>query len=282
MSNLIQNGDFESGSAYWTNPAGEGLAFTLGLGTATGTSNPNSVIKRTYRMCQQFSSNDEIITATITVWAAWEAYSDNVDGYNQFIVELEKPDTTMVILVDTTKTAVTSSGNILSASDIASHMATYGNYKLWLTLVTKSAGGPLGDPPRRITQSQGWYDNISIDATVKKYKSVHEILGSSGVILNEAKVTKSETVGLSETYSTEVYSLTFNYETSSESVGLNESYSTILKRIHGEIEVVGLVEAVQAKRTQGNLETTYVLENLTQWTEISQTTTPWIKTKIEI
>jgi hypothetical protein len=89
-------------------------------------------------------------------------------------------------------------------------------------------------------------------------------------------------VGLSEAYSTEVYSPTFNYETASESVGLNESYSTILKRIHGEIEVVGLVETIQAKRTQGNVETTYVLEDLTQWTEVSVVETPWIKEKTEI
>ena len=87
---------------------------------------------------------------------------------------------------------------------------------------------------------------------------------------------------MSEAYSTEVYSPSFNYETASESVGLNESYSKILKRIYGVVEVVGLSESIQAKRTQGNLETTYVLEDLTQWTEISQVTTPWIKEKTEI
>jgi hypothetical protein len=282
MSNLIQNGDFASGGANWTNPAG-GLAFTIGLGVATGISDPDRAVPVwTYKMYQQFSSGDEIITATITVWAAWEAYSDDVDGYNQFVVELEKPDTTMVTLVNTTKTAVTGSGNILSASNIAAHMATYGNYKLWFTLRTKSAGELFNGPPRTSIQSQGWYDNISIDVTVKKYKTVHEILGSSGAILSEAKVTKSEIVGLSEAYSTEVFSPVFNYQTASESAGLNESYSTILKRIHGEVEVVGLVEAIQAKRTQGNLETTYILEDLTQWTEISVVETPWVKEKIEI
>ena len=41
-------------------------------------------------------------------------------------------------------------------------------------------------------------------------------------------------------------------------------------------------EALQAKRTQGNLETTYILEDLTQWTEISRVETPWIKKKIEV
>lgn len=179
MSNLIQNGDFSSGGAYWTNPSG-GLAYTIGLGTATGISDPERAITVwTYKMCQQFSSDDEIITAIITVWAAWEAYPDSADGYNRFIVELEKPDTTIVGLVDTTKTAVVGSGNILDGIDVKSNMAQYGSYKLWLTLVTKSAGGPLGDPPRRITQSQGWYDNISIDVTIKKYKTVIDKIGSA-------------------------------------------------------------------------------------------------------
>lgn len=181
MSNLIQNGDFSSGSGYWTNPAGDGLAFTLGLGWATGASNPSGALEWTYKMCQQFSSNDEVITAIITVWAAWEAYPDEVDGYNRFIVELEKPDTTVVTLVDTTKTGAagfeTGSGNILSASDIKTHMTQYGNYKLWLTLKTKSAR-TVGIP-REYTQSQGWYDNISINVTVKKYKTVIDKIGSA-------------------------------------------------------------------------------------------------------
>ncbi|GAH00667.1 unnamed protein product, partial [marine sediment metagenome] len=108
------------------------------------------------------------------------------------------------------------------------------------------------------------------------------LTGSSGAILGEAKVTKSEAIGLVEAYSTETWTPTFNYKTASESVGLSEAYSKILKRIHGEVEVVGLVEAIQAKRTQGNLETTYVLEDLTQWTEISRIETPWIKIKTEL
>lgn len=272
--NKILNGDFSSAFAGWVNPALGGLKFSISAEQPFGVSDPSSTSGKTYKMCQQFNSNDEIITAVITVWASWEAYPGDTNGSNQFRVELEKPDTTMVTLVNTTKTAVSSSGNILSGVDIKSNMTQYGNYKLWLTLVTKSSRTGV-----EYEVSMGGYDNISIDVTVKKYKTVHEILGSSGAILSEARVTKSEIIGLSEAYSTEVLSPSFNYETASESVGLNESYSKILKRIRGVVEVVGLSESIQAKRTQGNVETTFVLEDLTQWTQISEVTTPWIKIK---
>jgi hypothetical protein len=279
--NKIQNGDFSSNFDHWNNSVGGGLAFSISAEQPFGWSNVRSVEIKTYKMCQEFESNDEIVTAVITAWASWEAVSLDTDGSNQFIVQLEKPDTTMVTLVNTTRTAVSSSGNILDGVDIKTHMATYGNYKLWLTLCTKSAQGSA-EGKYYYEPSKGDYDNISIDVAVKKYKTVHEIIGSSGAILSEAKVSRSEAVGLVEAYSTETFSPSFNYETASESVGLSESYSKILKRIHGVVEVVGLSETIQAKRIQGNLETTYVLEDLTQWTEISRVETPWIKIKTKL
>ncbi len=262
MSNLIQNGDFAWAFAGWVNPVLGGLAFLISAEQPFGVSNPSSVATKTYKMCQPFSLNDEIITATITVWAIWEAYSGDDDGSNRFLVELEKPDTTMVTLVDTTKTAAVSSGNILTASDISANFSTYGNYKLWLTLVSKSSKTGVEHEV-----SEGGYDNISIDVTVKKYKAVHEMIGSLGVL--DDKVTISPPA--------------YNYESASEVVGLSESCSYIvITDSLGVSEVVGLSESIQAKRTQGNLETTYVLEDLTQWTEISRVTTPWVKEKIVI
>lgn len=280
--NKILNGDFSSNFDYWSNGAGGGLAFSISVGQPFGISDPISTDPKTYKMCQRFGSFDEIITAEITVWGSWEAYSGDTDGSNRFKVELEKPDTTMVTLVDTTKTAVSSSGNILDGVDIKTHMATYGNYKLWLTLITKSAETSTPEEGKTYEVSVGAYDNISINVTVKKYKTVHEVIGSTGKLGGKASISRPEVVGLVEAYSTEVTSPTFNYESASESVGLSESYSTIIKRIHGVVEVVGLVEAIQAKRTQGNLETTYVLEDLTQWTQLSGVSTPWIKKKVEI
>lgn len=275
--NKIINGDFSDNFDHWNNSVGGGLAFSISAEQPFGVSNPGSASAKTYKMCQEFYSSDEIVTAEITVWAIWDASSGDDDGSNRFKVELEKPDTTMVTLVDTTKTAVSSSDNILDGVDIKTYMATYGNYKLWLTLITSSS-----KTGQEHEVSEGGYDNISIDITVKKYKTVHEIIGSTGAILSEAKVIRSEAVGLVEAYSTETFSPTHNYETASESVGLSESYSKILKRIRGVVEVVGLSETIQAKRIQGNLETTYVLEDLTQWTEISRAETPWIKIKTKL
>lgn len=290
MSNKILNGDFSSVFANWTNPAGGGRTFdhSAAFLFAFGMSDEMSSSTWTYKMCQQFSSNDEVLTATITVWAQWDAVSgDDSDGSNRFIVELEKPDTSKVELVDITKGVASGSGNILSASNIKSHMTQYGNYTLWLTLETRSASTYIemnGEGEWQYDPSEGDYDNISIDMTVKKYKTVIEKIGSSGTLSGEASLSRSaaEIVGLAESYSTEVTSPTLNYETATESIGLSESYSKILKRIHGEAEVAGLSETVQAKRTQGNLETTYLLEDLTQWTEVSVVTTPWIKEKTEI
>ena len=168
----------------------------------------------------------------------------------------------------------------MSASDIAANFDQYGNYELWLKIGTKSAVVKLGGP--YLPASQGWYDNISIDVAVKKYKTVHEILGSSGQLGSEARVSRSGAVTLAESYSTEVYSPTFNYETASGVVGLVESLASSMKRTQSIAEGAGLIEAVQAKRTQGNRETTYILEDLTQWTEISKTETPWVKIKTVI
>lgn len=282
--NNIQNGDFSAGFDHWHNGVGED-AFVLDAGKAKGASYVASADVKTYNIIQSFSSNEEVVAGKVTVWCKWLATGGNIsDGYNRFIVELHKPDTTSVTLLDTTKTDDIDEGYLLNDYDIAAHLDQYGTHWLYLILKTVSAKGvnPDSPPPFGYGMSYSWYDNISIDIVVKKYKTVHEIIGSSGAILSEAKVSRSEAVGLIEAYSTETFSPTFYSETASESVGLSESYSKILKRIHGEVEVVGLSETIQAKRTQGNLETTYILEDLTQWTEISRVETPWIKRKTVI
>jgi len=245
MSERILNGDFSEGILYWDNGVGGGRAYFIGLEKAFGTSDPDSVDVWTYKMCQQFSSNDEILTATITVWAAWEAYPDDRDGWNQFIVELEKPDSSKATLVDTIKTAVIGSGNILDGTNIKSSMTQYGNYKLWLTLVTKSARSRLGDPPIIITQSQGWYDNISIDMTVKKYKAVLEAIGGAEAY------DKTWTPHIEYFYKAvlEAIRLVESYETKlgktkvvQELIQLLESYSTKVKFIRGGAESIALAE----------------------------------------
>ena len=211
--NKILNGDFSSGFDSWDNGVGGGLAFTLDSAKAKVLSFPGST-EKDFIMRQIFSINEEVVSAAITVWGQWEAYSGAyANGYNQFIVDLIKPDTSSVSLLDTTKTAVSSSGNLLNAVDIKANLDQYGNYELWLEIKTKSAVVKAGGP--YLPGSVGWYDNISVDVAVKKYKTVHEILGSSGQLGSEARVSRSGAVTLAESYSTEVYSPTFNYETAS-------------------------------------------------------------------
>lgn len=279
--NKIQNGDFSSDFDQWNNGVSGDLAFILDAEQARADSAGNSITEQSYTMTQEFSINDEVSAAAISAWCKWQSFSASgggTDGYVRFRIVLHKPDLVEVVLLDTTKTAESGEGYLLDSSDIKANLNIYGNYVLGMTVRVASADGPLGG----YLVSLGWYDNINIDVAVKKYKTVHEKLGSSGALASEAKVSRSGAVGLVEAYSTETFSPSHNYETASESVGLSESYSKILKRIRGEVGVVGLAETIQAKRTQGNVETTYVLEDLTQWTEISRVETPWIKIKTEL
>ena len=282
--NKIQNGDFSSGFDSWHNGVGED-PYILDAGKIKGNSHSSSVLLKTYNIAQSFYSNEEVVSGKITAWCKWVAPGGNIsDGYSRFVVELVKPNTTSVTLLDSTKTAESSEGYLLNDSDIKTHLAQYGIYWIYLTLKTLSSKGdnPDAPPPYSYGVSYGWYDNISIDIAVKKYKTVHEVIGSTGKLGGKASISRSEIVGLSESYSTEVFSPSFNYETASESVGLSESYSTILKRIRREAEVVGLVEGLQILRKQGNVETTYTLGDLTKWTETQEVDTPWIKKQVVI
>jgi len=317
--NRIENGDFSSGFDNWDNGVG-GLPYTLVAGEAKGSSDRWEGTELTYIMLQQFSSSEEVVSAKLTIWAKWEAILGRRNGRNVFVVKLRKPDATFVTLVDTTKDAVSGSGNILDESNIAAHMTQYGSYRLYLYLYTRSAW--LSIEPDVYEQSFGWYDNISLDIAVKKYKTVHERMGSSEessieessphynhqsaseiVGLSESylrKISKytdemiglaesyfkktskytAEMVGLGESYSTDVYSPT--RETASEIVGLSELYSMIRTVSYDIGEGAGLSESIQAKRTRDGVETTYIFGELTQWDEISQAVTPWITERIEI
>ena len=138
MSEKILNGDFSSGFDNWDNGVGGGNAFTLDSGKAKGSSDDDSVSELIYKIRQQFEANDEAIVAKISAWGQWEALTGDVDGYNKFIMELKKPDTSMVELLNVTKTGLTGSGLFLDEVDIKSNFDQYGNYELWLTLKTKS------------------------------------------------------------------------------------------------------------------------------------------------
>ena len=297
--NKILNGNFSAGFNHWNLQL---YPFALESGMARGVSDLDSTDELTYVMTQGFAVNDEVIYAKITVWGQWHALSHDTDGYNNFIIKLRKPDSSYVTLLDTTKTAIIGSGNLLDGQDISSNFDQYGNYMIVLMLKTASAkkwNERLGQYVYPI--SRGYYDNISIDIAVKKYKSVHEKMGGSETLSSHAshqyksvaesvgliekynvkiRKTVAEAIGLSESYETAVKSAQF--KAVAESIGLIEAYS-IKKTLHrSAAESIGLSETLQAKRTQGNLETTYTIGDLTSWQEIPAVTTGWIKTKIEI
>jgi len=215
--NKILNGDFSSGLDSWHNGVGED-PFVLDAEKIKGSSYSASVLLKTYKIAQSFYSNEEVIAGKITVWCKWLAYAGDVsDGYNQFVVELVKPDTTSVTLLNSTKTANSGSSNLLDAVDITAHLAQYGIYWIYLTLKTMSgkSDNPDSPPPYSYGVSYGWYDNISIDIAVKKYKTVHEKIGSTGALGGKASVLRSEAMGLVEAYSTETWSPSFNSESAS-------------------------------------------------------------------
>jgi len=394
MGNFIQNGDFSSGFDYWHNGVGED-PYVLDVGKIKGSSYSASAILKVYNIAQSFSLNEEVIAGKITVWCKWVASGGNIsDGYNQFVVELHKPDTSKVTLLDTTKTAENGEGYLLNNYDIKAHFTQYGTYWLYLTLKTVSSMGDNPDPPPLFGYgvSYGWYDNINVNIGVKKYKTVHEAIGGAESYSKFLGVSEQEIMQLSEAYNklvkvkrflegvklSETYEITasFNKEIAEvvqlvesfstkasfkrseqesvvlaemyeilagkkkevkELLAVSEAYSFLLRRAISEViklaesfnkkvsvsksevirlaedwfikgyfhyseseivklaesytyirgktgeatEIAKLKESIQAKRTHGNVETTYYIDLPTQWDEIAPATTKWIKSKVE-
>ena len=272
MSEKILNGDFSSDFDYWDNGIADAYPYVMEFGVPKAASIPDSTDSRTYKMKQDFSVNDEAVAAKLTVWGKWICWTGDVDGYVKFKIELEKPDTSKVTLLDETKTPPSSLGNLLDEEDITAHFDQYGNYKFWLTCEVASCR-----VDSQFYTSHGYYDNINLNVAVKKYKSVHEKIGGAERLNDVASVSKKEIIGLVESYSTEVRPMQFT--SASEAIGLIEGMTRVLKPMP-TAESISLVERIQAKRTHGNLVTTYTIEDLVGWDEVSPIVTPWIKTKI--
>jgi len=505
VSEKILNGDFSSIFDDWDNGVGGGLPYNWVSTAANGISGYNSISELIYKIRQQFTVNDEAIVAKISALGGWQAQTGDVDGYNKFIVELKKPDMSMVELLNITKTGVAGSGLLLDEVDIKSNFDQYGNYELWLTLKTKSKrddentsltepyadwtnGGDLfnlydgnnkiekvssgsstdeyiatmtkqfvvnspvyyapltvqakgdkeraeataiawvkirkvgyswnnicdeqltgdtwqnildnqdissyiaspgtyelkleavvqsyeyhehPDPPAYYTgeihfgnvdftaywyeysQSYGWYDNISLEMSVKKYKTVTEGIGAQGALqgvssitkseiikmaesikkfpkikrflesvgisesydifagkkaeikevlgileayLKKAKISKSESVAIAESYEIlashnveikEILQLIESYSkkvkiSKTEAIGISEAVLAIKQKIKNITESIKIIESFGAKRTHGNMETTYTMGIPTEWDGVSPVTTQWITKKTEI
>jgi len=500
MSEKILNGDFSSGFDNWDNGVGGGQAFTLDSGKAKGSGHEDSIFEKIYKIRQQFEANDEAIIAKISAWGQWEGVTGDYDGYNWFIIELKKPDTSMVELLNVKKTGISGSGMLLDEVDIKSNFDQYGNYELWLTLKTRSKrdneqtslsepyadwtnGGDLfslyddnnkikevsdefsetqyiatmtkqftinepafyapltvqakgykedplaiatanvrirkvgeawqdlyngqltGDNWQNIindqdvssyisssgtyelqlrafvqsteisgqyytgeihfgnvdftakwyeySQSHGWYDNIFLPMSVKKYKAVTETIGASGKLqgvtsiteseiiqmaesikkfpkikrflesvgiaetyeafagkkaevkeilavleayLKKAKIFKSESVAIAESYEIlasfnveikEILQLVESYSkkviiSKTEAIGISEAILAVKQKIKNVREAIKINEFIAAKRTHGNLETSYTMGAPLEWTELEKQQTQWITKKTEI
>jgi len=538
MSERILNGDFSQGFLHWDNGVGGGDSYTLDVGRIKGSSYPENVFTKTYKIKQSFAVNDEVLTAAISIWAKWQAEAGDYNGKNIFGAVLKRPDMSEVSFLNLLKDGISGEGYLLSGFDLKPYFDQYGNYELCLTLgsnakrddesvsVTHPYGGwsndgftvydgynkikvvsnPFDDsyvianiekhltidrpaetatitvkakgvreheicyvqvkvylikPDQswetlyegsvqtgdwetvlnnadiashcqqvgrytlrlygkvrsyyesevgwwrseahfddvnlsvgwpEYTQSFGWYDNISLDMTVKKYKTVHEAIGGAESYSKFPKVSEQEIMQLSEAYNklvkvkrflegvrlsetyeitaarnkeiTEIVQLVESFFTKAsfkrskqesvvlaemyeilkggkkevkELLGVSEDYSFLLRRAvseiveltesfnkkvsvsksdiirlaedwsakglfhHAESEIVKLAESyvyfkgfmreaaeaaklkesLQAKRTHGNVETTYYIDLPTEWDGISPATTKWIKSKVE-
>lgn len=285
MSEIILNSDFEDGAPNytiddWNNGVNE-YPYQYTTNPDYPTAYGYATALKKYDMNQGFSSNDEVLSASLSVYAKWKSMGGtDEDGYVRYVIEIEKPDTSKVTVLDETKatndlcnvfgTGYPDENYLLQDEDVVAHFDQYGSFKVWLTTWLK--GGRCGawnyDSITSIT-------NVSLNMTVKKYKSVHERIGGSGKLNDVARVKLSEIASLSESFSTQVSPCQF--QTASDIVSLVEGTSIFIKRPRTIAESIGLLEALQAVRTQGNIVTTYDISQLTQWSDVAGVTTPWVK-----
>lgn len=315
MSEKILNGDFLNGTWQytiddWNNGVNEyqyqwsappGSSYYVYCGYAGFVADPN----REFDMNQEFSSNDEVISAKLALRAKWNVPEGEIeDGYLRYLVEIEKPDTSRATILNEIKPTNSDFGGpieypdegwLLLNEDVAAHFDQYGTHKIWIRTFLHGASEGLYR-----SASYTVIISVSLNMVVKKYKSVHEKMGSIGssdphqsrqsntasdiVAISEdysMKVEKpvNEIIGLVESYSTEVRPCQFT--SASEAIGLVEGMTRVLKPAP-TAESMSFVERIQATRTQGNVITIYDISDLMDWDEITGVTTPWIKEKTEI
>lgn len=158
MSNYILNPSFSLGFDYWTNGAG-GLAYSLDAGKAKATSGVADTNEKDYRIMQGFSISNTVISGKISVWGQWENYNGDIDGYTKYRIWIQKPDSSFYYpLTLTTKDGV-GSGWLLYNYDIASELIQYGNYKLYLQCLVRSAYSEVEDSVQVINNYNTWINN---------------------------------------------------------------------------------------------------------------------------
>lgn len=203
-----------------------------------------------YEMQQELEVNDEVLTAILDVWGKWDVAADQ--GIVEFIVYLQKPDSSDIELYNQQKSAGSSGqGYLLTDEDIKANFDQQGTYKLRLLCGVKSNDA--------LVKSYGWYDNISLLMTVKKTKTVVESIGGG------------------ESYD----SFCGKVESEKEDLQLAESHSIFLRKGKVILEPAGLSEILQISRTAGNIIEVIVIGGQAQWNDRSKVTTKWDKRKTE-
>jgi hypothetical protein len=287
---------FISGLNYWNNGVGGGYPYLLVTEKIKATSFANSYNEKTYKINQSFDLNDLAIAGGISVWGKWQT-SNGVDytGTVQFLIQLEKPDTTLVTLYSHVYSYPDSGeGYLLSSGldDILPYLSQQGTYKLWLTCIVSSAA-TYDDETHKWTYypSYGWHDNISIPINIRKFKTVIESIGASESETLKPSITKSEIIELFEDFSAKVLTI---YKGSgvdiaglfesyllkvliskAEAIELAESYSYFAGWRKEAKESLGLREMAQAKTIIGNVETTYYIGKTEEWEEPIAHETSW-------
>jgi len=316
MSERIQNGNFSQEFDFWNNGVGGGLPYSLDGKRIKGESDDLSEDVKTYKIKSDvFSINNEVVSAVLNVWGKWGCPTGVENGAATFTVKLRKPDFSYVALAGEEKDGETGEGYILEDSDIKAHLSQYGNYELWLELTIKSA--LVSIEPDVYGQSSGWYDDISLNVAIKKYKTVVEHMGMEPATQRSTSKSVKEGIEFEESYSKRGYKLKVVAEamefvestvrlvkktvkeiiefseryfpqadfmkTVKETMEFDESYSAQKIRPHMEEEVMAFSEeSFQAKKTSGNVVTTIYFDKLTEWTEKPRVTTEWIDERIVI
>jgi hypothetical protein len=162
------------------------------------------------------------------------------------------------------------------------------------------------------TVSRGYWDDIILDINIKKFKTVVESIGcdesqtkkisvgaKEDLFLSESyqtlrlnvKKTVSEEIYMAESFFKKIYKIVKEeifmkefYQAGkskavSEDLFLAESYSARKLIRASQAESVFLSEKLTAKKTAGNIITTFEITDLTDWQDGAPTVTAWIKEK---
>lgn len=293
MTEYIQNGDFLAGFDYWNNGVIPGNSYILDGGKILGESNL-STEQLLYSIDQEFSVNDQVIIGKISVWAKWDCYPGVMDGYCRFVVKLKKPSAPWTTIINCLKQGESGEGYILNEDDILGLLDQQGNYRLKLDLYVAGALIQI-EPSEQYEKSKGWFDNISLEIAVKKYKTVIEHIGGDGSLmidglyhesadeqikLSEAKnfllkCVKTGKIGLAEFFEItsgfnkqvkesialkEFFGILVKYSIL-EKIGLNEFYSITSGFTKNVLEYFGLLESKTVKTSTSKSEIVKLTEN---------------------